>query len=330
MNSSKPNFFRRASADDLLLHRVGEKLIFSSFLTLSILSMVLITTALFAQNEIDAMGRIRLFLIELGMFSISCLIILLVVRSFYQRTLVAVHQQLTLRRKSNEDAAHELATPVSILKSRLQVMERQLADDDNLKENVVELVDATNRLVLLVDNIRALARAENCEFFAELSIIKLDRVVNAVISNFREAADRANIDVRLDSIESVTMVADAEGIERILANLISNGIKYGTAGGAVIVSLTQDRDSVNLRVSDDGCGIPQESIRHVFNRFYRVDKSSSREAGGSGLGLSITKAIVEAHSGSIKVESVEGKGSTFSVSLPKNPQAHPFAMLQKK
>jgi two-component system, OmpR family, sensor histidine kinase BaeS len=321
---------KRTTGDAWLLTKISRQLMVVWAGSLFGLAVVIISVALLTNGAIDGETRARTIGFELAAVLVTVPLLLWLGWHVISRELEEVSLQLTLRKKSTEDAAHELATPVSILKSRLQVMERLIADDNVVKENISELADATNRLVILIESIRALARAENCEFYAELSIIKLDRVVNAAIATMKEEADRANISVKLDAIDSIAIVADAEGIERIIANLLSNAIKYSTAGGAVTISLTQDKDLVKLSVADDGCGIPEESLPHIFDRFYRVDKSRSRDAGGSGLGLSITKAIVEAHGGCIDVVSQEAKGTKFSVSLPRYPKSHPMALLHKK
>ncbi|MEM7109904.1 MAG: ATP-binding protein, partial [Bacteroidota bacterium] len=117
--------------------------------------------------------------------------------------------------------------------------------------------------------------------------------------------------------ESVTVFGDWQRLNQVITNLLSNGLKYGREGGHVFVGFNEVGNEVEVRVRDDGEGIPPEDVDRVFERFYRVDKSRSREKGGTGLGLAIVKHIIEGHKSSIKVESELGKGSVFSFQLPR-------------
>ena len=119
-----------------------------------------------------------------------------------------------------------------------------------------------------------------------------------------------------ESFRKVTADIDPVKLDQAFSNLIENAVKYNQPGGYVKVSLDADRDYFYLKVADNGAGIPEESLPHIFERFYRVDKARSRDSGGTGLGLSITRSIVLQHHGIIKVESALGEGTTFTVRIP--------------
>jgi two-component system phosphate regulon sensor histidine kinase PhoR len=146
--------------------------------------------------------------------------------------------------------------------------------------------------------------------------VELRPLVEKVFSDMKSPAQNKNVEL-VSQLPELASVADSNRLEQVLANLVDNAIKYGRAQGAVTVGGKQSDDGkIEIFVQDDGPGIPPESLDHVFERFYRVDKARSREQGGTGLGLSIVKHIVQAHGGDVRVESELGKGSTFYFTLP--------------
>ena len=129
-------------------------------------------------------------------------------------------------------------------------------------------------------------------------------------------ADENNIDIQLELLRDSTILILEDDLYQIIFNLVENGIKYNTVNGTLRISLNRLDDNAQIIFADTGVGIPQSSISHIFERFYRVDKARSRQSGGSGLGLSIVRSIVERNAGTIQVESTEGKGTVFTVSFP--------------
>ena len=129
-------------------------------------------------------------------------------------------------------------------------------------------------------------------------------------------AQKAEIDVKLNLEQDSTILILEDDLYQIVFNLIENGIKYNTPGGSLTVQLRREDDNAILQIQDTGMGIPEEALSHIFERFYRVDKARSRATGGSGLGLAIVRSIVLRNRGDIRVESVLGKGSTFTVIFP--------------
>ncbi|HHY78346.1 MAG TPA: two-component sensor histidine kinase, partial [Clostridiales bacterium] len=145
----------------------------------------------------------------------------------------------------------------------------------------------------------------------------LKELVKRVVGNFEKEFLSKNIQLEL-KLDKQIIKADRDKISQMIVNLISNALKYTNAGGKVIIELTGDNNKAELAVIDNGIGIAEEDLPYIFERFYRADKSRTRLTGGAGIGLAITKAIVEAHKGTIEVESEINVGTKFKVILPKN------------
>lgn len=146
----------------------------------------------------------------------------------------------------------------------------------------------------------------------------MNELIELVLKRLKPIAEKQHVELLFESFRPVIAEVDEVKITLAITNLVENGIKYNKEGGWVHVSLNSDHQYCYLKVEDSGMGIPQESIEHIFERFYRVDKSHSREIGGTGLGLAITRGAVSLHRGDIKVHSVEGEGTMFDVRFPLN------------
>jgi len=157
----------------------------------------------------------------------------------------------------------------------------------------------------------------------EVTPTDLDEVIRSALDSIVAKAKRFGIELHYDngavSSGGRQCVCDAQKIYQVLLNLLDNAIKYSDSGARVHVQVLNDNDSVTVRVSDTGVGIPEEDLPNLFDRFYRVNKDRSRSTGGSGLGLAISRQIVELHGGHLSVKSEVGVGSTFEVRLPKTP-----------
>ena len=147
-------------------------------------------------------------------------------------------------------------------------------------------------------------------------MFRLDEAVRAAAGDIAGAASRAGIEVLVDGLPAVEVEGDRDLIRQVFDNLLDNAVKYSTAGGTVTVGGCCDDGRVVIEVKDKGIGIPEDALARVFDRFYRVDASRSRRTGGVGLGLSIARAVVERHGGTIEAMSAPGRGSTLRVSLP--------------
>ena len=153
---------------------------------------------------------------------------------------------------------------------------------------------------------------------ADLTITEVDIniLVELIMRRLRPIAQKRDVELVYESIRPVTAAVDEVKMTLVISNLVENAIKYNKEHGWVKVTLDADHQFFTIVVADSGLGIPQESMDHIYERFYRVDKSRSREIGGTGLGLAITKSAIMMHRGSIKVESIEGEGTTFTVRIP--------------
>ena len=230
------------------------------------------------------------------------------------------------------DASHELKTPLTILKGEVEVAlrkKRPLHEYEQILESNLEEID---RMSKIVEDLLLLSKADIGEIRLNREDIHLTRFISGLTEQMKILAQPKNIRIEISNHQNeIHVFRDTLRMRELFINLIENGIKYTEAGGSILITLTKETDgSVNpltqkekkavtfakIIVADTGIGIAKEDQEKIFNRFFRVDKARSREQGGSGLGLSICKWIVEAHQGEITVESEPGKGSSFIVRLP--------------
>ncbi|MGQ9524331.1 MAG: sensor histidine kinase [Armatimonadota bacterium] len=237
---------------------------------------------------------------------------------------MAVFRDLTELRRTEEsrrrflaDVSHEMRTPVAGIKGTAEVLKSGAADDPTARDRFLSaLVREADRLSSLLDNLLELERIDAGQLSLRLEPVHLRSLAEEVAEDLGHRASEKNLVLTVDVPDHLYISADVAKIERVLLNLLDNAIKYTEQGGRVSVSAQPEGNRVRISVVDTGIGIPPEDLPHVFDRFYRVDKARSRRMGGSGLGLAIVREIVEAHGGSVSVESKLGLGSVFSVELP--------------
>lgn len=214
------------------------------------------------------------------------------------------------------DASHELRTPLAALRAEIEVAlrrERTPADyQRTLDSNRHEL----ERLSSLVENLLALAALDASKPQHALSPVDLALVCRDVAEQLSPLAAAQNVRLQLELAESATIPGDVFSLERAVRNLVENAIRHTPAGEQILIRAEVQQGEAIVRVIDAGVGIAPEDLPHLFERFYRVDTARNRAHGGAGLGLSIVKAIVEAHGGTVSVESRLGAGSTFTLRLP--------------
>ena len=231
-----------------------------------------------------------------------------------------LQQNASFRKEFIADISHELKTPIFAASGYIHTLLDGAVEDEAVKYKFLErAAKSLNALDNLVGDLLTLNRMENRVVKFHLETFDLKDLLLDVIEQLENKAERRDVTVRFyfDKSKEYITHADKEKIFRVCQNLISNAIKYNHEGGEVNVDLRSEKNKLHLSVKDNGKGIHEEDIKRIFERFYRVDKSRSREGGGTGLGLAIVKHILEGHNSKIKVESVLGKGSTFSFSLPK-------------
>ena len=236
----------------------------------------------------------------------------------FNATIKRLDEAFLLQRKFLSDASHELRTPVSIIKSYCDITLKKERSTEEYRETI-EVVDETvTRMAALVGKILDVARLETGATNFKSEPVNLSHLVESMYKLISTVADEKGVAVRLHGMEGGwTVSGDEDRLSELFMNLIENGVKYNRKGGTVDVTLAGGESGVEVTVEDTGIGIPEDDIARVFGRFYRVD-SSRGEVSGAGLGLSIVKAIVDAHGGTIDVKSELGRGSTFTIHLPLN------------
>lgn len=215
------------------------------------------------------------------------------------------------------DAAHELRTPLATLRANLEVIRQDPnATLSDYSEMAGVLERTLSRMERLVEDLLLLAKGEK-DIHRE--VINLEVLLSEAVDEMRPLAQTHHVTLSLEGTGELAVRADASLLIRAVANLVENGIRYNRPGGSVTVAAYREDEDIVIRVMDTGVGIPPEDLPHIFERFYRVDRSRARHRGGAGLGLSITARIVELHGGRIEVESTLGLGSTFTIRLPAAP-----------
>jgi len=235
-------------------------------------------------------------------------------KSFNQMR-VQLKQSRDLRTKMTADIAHELRTPLSIILGHTEALSEGKLEPSPETFDIV--YDEAKRLSLLVEDLRTLTLSEAGELTLTLQAVSpsdlIDRVVGAFLPKARTLDDSLETDAPSD-LPDVT--ADFHRIIQVLTNLLDNALRYTPSGGRLKLSARTVSDGVEFRVRDSGPGISESDLPHIFDRFYRGDKSRNRQDGGSGLGLAISKSIIEAHGGRIWAESTAGEGAVIVFVLP--------------
>jgi len=224
------------------------------------------------------------------------------------------------RRQFVGNVAHELKTPIFNIQGYIDTLLDGAIEDPNINRKFLERANkSVSRMIYIVEDLDAITKLEGGKIDIEEEPVDIIELILDVVDQLEMKAKKRNVSLVVeDSRLSRYMVeADVEKIKQVLINLIVNAIKYGNEDGEVLVRTFDMEENILIEVADNGNGIPQKHLSKIFERFYRVDKSRDREQGGSGLGLSIVKHIIEAHNQSINVRSTLGTGTTFSFTLKK-------------
>jgi signal transduction histidine kinase len=227
--------------------------------------------------------------------------------------------------------AHELRAPIAAVEQQLMVILNRLAGEvtEQQEELLSRAKERIKGLLDLIKDLLDLSKIEAGRVVQYKEPLFLPEVIQQVVDLMRPEAEAKRIDLQFSAPSNIPAItADRDAMEGVFANLVSNAVKYTPEGGKVSISLFEQGSCVRATVSDTGVGIAKEDIPKIFDRFYRVKTARTRQIVGTGLGLSIVKHIVDAHFGSISVESELGNGTTFSILLPKEPG--PFVCQEEK
>jgi signal transduction histidine kinase len=232
----------------------------------------------------------------------------------FNQTLSRLENLFNTQRRFLTDVGHELRTPLTVIKGNTSLMRMLKCTDEESLSSIESEVD---RLTRLVGDLLLLAQAEQGKLPLVTGMVELDTLMLEVLQQMKVLA-REKLTLRLGEIDQVLVCGDRDKLKQVLVNLIGNAINYTPAGGEVVVSLGKLKEQARLTITDNGLGIPAKDLPHIFERFYRGEKSRtrSRDGKGFGLGLSIAYWIVRNHDGRIEVNSKEGAGTTFCIWLP--------------
>ncbi|WP_195852553.1 cell wall metabolism sensor histidine kinase WalK [Aerococcus sanguinicola] len=228
------------------------------------------------------------------------------------------------RRQFVSNVSHELRTPLTSVRSYSEALaDGAIADQDLAVEFLGVIQNETDRMIRMIGDLHHLSNMDSGKEQLNFELVSFTALVSHVLDRFdmmmqsgQFGTDRSFTIVRELAGDDYFVEIDQDRMTQVIDNIINNAIKYSPDGGTITVRLMSTHNEVTLSVQDQGLGVPQKSIPHLFDRFYRVDKARSRAQGGTGLGLAIAKEVIEMHHGRIWVNSIENKGSTFFVSLP--------------
>ena len=230
-----------------------------------------------------------------------------------------LEKEKTIRQEFFSNASHELKTPLTSMKVRADsINSMEDAPVELYKEFMGDIGNEVDRETKIINDLLSLVKMDKAAGDLNITNININELLEQILKRLRPIADKQKVELVLESFRPVSADVDEVKITLAFTNLIENAIKYNKEDGWVHVSLNADHQYFYLKVEDSGIGIPEDSLEHIYERFYRVDKSHSREIGGTGLGLAITRNAVLMHRGAIKVFSTEGEGTIFNVRIPLN------------
>jgi signal transduction histidine kinase len=232
----------------------------------------------------------------------------------FNQTLSRLENLFNTQRRFLADVGHELRTPLTVIRGNVDLMRRMNSMDPESMESIVSEVD---RMTRLVGDLLLLAQAESGKLPLNISLVEVDTLLLEVLQQMRVLSGE-RVSLRLGEVDQVLVCGDKDRLKQVFVNLVGNAIQYTPPGGEVVVGLAKSGSRARITVSDTGPGIPAEDLPHIFERFYRGEKSRTRQKDGKGygLGLSIAYWIVRNHGGVIEVDSKVGRGTTFCVWLP--------------
>ncbi|MDI3533923.1 MAG: two-component system, OmpR family, sensor histidine kinase VicK [Thermosediminibacterales bacterium] len=223
-----------------------------------------------------------------------------------------------MRKEFVANVSHEIKTPITTIKSYVETLLAGAIEEKNLAERFLEVVNnEADRMARLVSDLLQLSRLDYQQTRWDKKLLSLEQIVEDVLVKLNMEIKQKKMNVSVNYSKKLPKVlGDRDRIEQVILNIVGNALKYTPEGGDIKISIETIDKAVCLKVQDNGIGIPKEDLPRIFERFYRVDKARSRELGGTGLGLSIAKQIIEAHGGTININSEYGHGTEVVINLP--------------
>ena len=212
------------------------------------------------------------------------------------------------------NVSHELKTPLSVIQNYATIIENENISENDRREFAKKISNAANKLTTLTSNILMLSRLDNQKILPTLSVFNLSESISSSILEFDNLLDGKNINVYINLDQSIMIKSDKQLLSIVWNNLLSNAIKFTPEGGGISVTLLRKGGLANIIISDNGCGMDEKNLKHIFDKFYQAE--SSRTVQGNGLGLALVKKVIEIIDGSITVDSKINEGSTFTIILP--------------
>ena len=232
------------------------------------------------------------------------------------------------RRQFVSNVSHELRTPLTSMRSYIEALNDGAWKDPEVAPSFLKVTqDETDRMIRMINDLLSLSRMDSGTVKLDFELVNLNELFNYILNRFDMMLKKDNNDTRETKSKNYTIKRDftkrdlwveidTDKFIQVVDNIMNNAIKYSPDGGVITCRLLETHNHVILSITDQGLGIPRKDLGHIFDRFFRVDKARSRAQGGTGLGLAISKEVIELHHGKIWVDSIEGKGSTFYISLP--------------
>ncbi len=238
-----------------------------------------------------------------------------VLASSFNRTFDTLERAFNRQRQFAADASHELRTPLSVILSQSEIILRKERSSEEYKNALTAIMEATRMMSEIIRKLLTLARLGADKVDLKIENINLSEIIREPVKLLTPLADRKGISINISAGGQYVIRGDREALLELFVNIIDNAIKYNIPQGRIDISIKKEKAFVVTEIIDTGIGIPEEDLGKVFDRFYRVDKSRSKESGGSGLGLSICNEIVKLHEGRMEIKSRLGSGTVVSIYL---------------
>jgi signal transduction histidine kinase len=272
--------------------------------------------ATFVANTANKLQN-EIFLID------GCVILLVGGLGFWLagKTLQPIQETLDSQKRFIADASHELRTPLAIMKTSLEVALKDKAQTSDNPQVLASNLEEVERMNRIVEDLLVLSRIDSNQERLQFLKTDISGLLAQSVEKMQAYAGNKNVKLGMDSEQPIHVLGDPHKLKQVFFNLLKNAIDYSNDRGEVNVDVRKAANKAIIVIEDNGIGISPEDMPHVFERFYRVDKSRSRKQGGSGLGLSIVKWIIQEHCGTISLQSFPGQGTTITISLPLFPSS---------